>query len=195
MTEAPKLAPPGAGIPLVERLVGRFIYLKHAQRETTWAKAIDRFAKEKQRILDLVEPLSVGARARKVLIERLPGLEDSSRYWSVAETIEHLQITGSGIASIVRELAAGRVPPVQVDTAKVKPNAALAPAEAASAFRTFAEETERALRATPDARASTAKLPHPWFGPLNAHGWLCLLGIHQRLHRRQIEAILAGLPR
>jgi len=29
------------------------------------------------------------------------------------------------------------------------------------------------------------------FGPLDAHGWLCLAGIHHAIHRRQLERILA----
>jgi hypothetical protein len=31
---------------------------------------------------------------------------------------------------------------------------------------------------------------HPWFGPLDAHGWLCLAGMHHVIHRRQLERIL-----
>jgi hypothetical protein len=34
---------------------------------------------------------------------------------------------------------------------------------------------------------------HPWFGPLNAHGWHCLAAIHHTLHRRQLTAILRAL--
>jgi hypothetical protein len=193
MNEAPKLAPPGAGIPFIERIFGRYVFLPRAQKKG-WTEAIDAFAKESQRVLAIVEPLTAEARGKKVLIDHLPGLEDSSRYWSVAETVEHLEITGMGIVMIASELTAGRSPNLEVDTAKVKPRNEVAPAEAAMSFRKFAEGAERVLRQLPDGRSSRAKHPHPWFGPLTAHGWLCLLGIHQRLHRQQMEAIVRGLP-
>lgn len=37
-----------------------------------------------------------------------------------------------------------------------------------------------------------ARFPHPWFGPMDAHGWHALAGGHMSIHRVQIERILAG---
>ncbi len=34
---------------------------------------------------------------------------------------------------------------------------------------------------------------HPWFGPLDAHRWHCLLAFHQGIHRKQIQAVHRGL--
>jgi hypothetical protein len=38
-----------------------------------------------------------------------------------------------------------------------------------------------------------ARFPHPWFGPMDEHGWLALTGGHLAIHRTQIERILKGL--
>jgi hypothetical protein len=60
---------------------------------------------------------------------------------------------------------------------------------------------EATLRAVSDPalnRRSKARLQHPWFGPITAHQWNWLMGIHQSIHRKQIEEILRlcenGLP-
>jgi hypothetical protein len=34
---------------------------------------------------------------------------------------------------------------------------------------------------------------HPWFEPMDAHGWHALAAGHLRIHRVQIERICAGL--
>ena len=31
---------------------------------------------------------------------------------------------------------------------------------------------------------------HPWFGDFEAKQWLCLMAVHMKLHRKQIEKIL-----
>mgnify|MGYP000504177728 CR=1 FL=1 len=31
---------------------------------------------------------------------------------------------------------------------------------------------------------------HPWFGEFSAKQWLCLMAVHMKLHRKQIEKIL-----
>jgi hypothetical protein len=38
-------------------------------------------------------------------------------------------------------------------------------------------------------RNSGATHAHPWVGPLTAHQWLNLAAVHQRVHRKQIQAI------
>ena len=30
------------------------------------------------------------------------------------------------------------------------------------------------------------RFPHPWFGPMDAHGWLALSGGHIAIHRVQV---------
>jgi hypothetical protein len=39
----------------------------------------------------------------------------------------------------------------------------------------------------------SARHAHPWFGPMTAHEWHCLAGIHRGAHRQQIERIKEGL--
>jgi len=46
------------------------------------------------RILKEAGSVAEGKRDRRVLVPRMRGIEDSSRFWSVNETLEHLLITG-----------------------------------------------------------------------------------------------------
>jgi len=64
----------------------------------------------------------------RVLIDRLPGLEDSSRCWSVWMTLDHLRITNAAFAEVITQLRNGQIPPGKASTAAVKPS------ETANAF-------------------------------------------------------------
>lgn len=74
---------------------------------------------------------------RPVLIPRLPGLEDSSRNWSVAMTIEHLHIVGQGVSGVLRCISMGQKPPAVVGTAEVKPHGDVDPDIVLDAYEDF----------------------------------------------------------
>jgi hypothetical protein len=120
----------------------------------------------------------------------LAGLEDSSRNWSVAMTLEHLIIVGEQMAVVQACLAHDEAPPVEVSTAAVKPQGVLGD-DAPDVYEAFSQQYLAETDTMP--RRSTATLAHPWFGPLDVHGWGVLASLHQSIHRRQIAAILRGL--
>ena len=49
-----------------------------------------------------------------------------------------------------------------------------------------------AAAAAPDLKTSI-RLPHPWFGPLDAAGWPALAAGHMGIHREQIVRILRAI--
>jgi hypothetical protein len=130
--------------------------------------------------------------AVRVLIRRPPGLEDSSRYWSVWMTLDHLRIVNSEMARVIGALTKGQQPAGQASTAAVKPSL-----EVSAAVVTGYEESCDALlavvAAAPELKTAV-RFAHPWFGPLDAAGWHALAAGHMGIHRVQIERILAGLP-
>ena len=129
--------------------------------------------------------------ARRVLIRRPPGLEDSSRYWSVYMTLDHLRIVHLEMVRIIDALAKGAVPDGKASTAAVKPN----PDVDASVVGAFDVSCEALLASVVRAgnMKTTARFAHPWFGPLDAAGWHALAGGHLGIHRVQIERIIKGL--
>ena len=190
MENATKLAPPGAGIPLLERLAARHLFLGPYFRKMSWEEANEVFLSEGRKILERVDPLSNQQMNEPRLIDRMKGLEDSSRFWSVSMTLEHLMIVGTRMGQLVVALSQGRVPPGKVDTADVKPHENRPKAEIISGFEKFLRDyEENAMKRVVD-RSSRARFRHPWFGPLTAHQWHCMAGIHQGLHRKQVHQIL-----
>jgi hypothetical protein len=184
------LAPPGAGLPRLELLVARALF--GLRRWTGSRRSFDvRFARERELVRAVLRTCDAEAGARRVLIRRIAGLEDSSRYWSVWMTLEHLRIVHESLALLIRELVREVTPAGAASTAAVKPSADVGP-EVLAAFEASCDALASAVAASPSLNTH-ARYPHPWFGPLNAAGWHALAGMHMGIHRVQIERILIGL--
>jgi hypothetical protein len=189
--EEPKLAPPGAGLPQPELFIARLIFAvqsRHGNRDSFNA----RFAGERAAIRRLIGSCDATSAATRVLIKRVPGLEDSSRYWSVWMTLDHLRIVNLGIAKTIESLTQEISPDRKASTAAVKPS----PAVDSSVVDAYEKSCDAVLAAVAAARTlkTQARFAHPWFGPLDASGWHAMAGSHLAIHRKQIERILQGLP-
>lgn len=188
--DEPKLAAPGAGLPFLEWAVAKFILFPRLFRTTPKSTAIELFSIESEKILGLAKELSPSQLSKRCLVPRLPGLEDSSRFWSVAMAMEHLIIVGDRMRKIVVDLSAGGTSLPNTSVAEVKPSREV---DAGTIVQRFQRMTDDFIADTTaaDVHAFTeAKYAHPWFGPLNAHQWLIFAAPHQRIHRKQIEEIL-----
>ena len=189
-SDSPRLAPPGAGLPGPELFVARLLFaIRHRLSSRRAVEA--RIVAERTSIDALVHRCTPQQARQRVLIERPRGLEDSSRYWSVYMTLDHLRIVNASVAFTIRELLVGRVPSAVVSTAAVKPSADVDE----RVIPAFQASCENLLQAGQAAVTLTTKVrhPHPWFGPLDASAWKFLGGFHLGLHRGQIELILKGL--
>lgn len=177
-------------MPKIELLIARglFAWMRFRGRREEFTA---NFETERDAILSLVRSSDPSNAARRVLIARLRGLEDSSRYWSVWMTLDHLRIVNNVVAGVIRSLIQGNPPTRVASTAAVKPTIDTGPEVVAEFERSCAEFLESIDR-TINLRTA-ARFAHPWFGPLDAAGWHALGGVHLGLHRRQIECILAGI--
>ncbi len=183
-----QLESPGAGLPKIELWIARWMF-RRACRNLDREKASRLIATEQALILKLVRSRSPEECARRVLIDRLRGLEDSSRYWSVYMTLDHLRIVNEAIAPGIVALSAGLVPDGEASTATVKPR----PDIGEEVVPEFTRSCEKLAEAQKGMQTTTARYAHPWFGPLDTHGWHVMAGFHMRLHRGQVETILGGL--
>ncbi len=185
------LAPPGAGLPRLEAWISRNIMFPLSCRLLSWERAAALFQSEGERLLRLITPLSQEILQRRVLIRRVTGIEDSSRNWSPAMVLEHLIITGRAMEQVIVELSHGRIPPGEVDIAAVKPSGQRGK-EIITDYRALLAGFAQKIAEETGDRASAARFVHPWFGGITAHQWHVLAAMHQRIHRRQMERILAG---
>ena len=157
------------------------------------ARFRQRFVEERERIRSLLSACPTARRGERVLIERVRGLEDSSRHWSIWMTLDHLRIVHDSVAGILDALARHQVPPGKASTAAVKPSLSVGP-EVESAYEASCDRVLAVLDRTGERR-SGIRFAHPWFGSLDAHGWCALAGTHLRIHRLQMERILQQLRR
>jgi hypothetical protein len=190
MSETPKLAPPGAGIPLAERqLIG--LGLRAAARFLSKDRITELFREEAEQAMELARGIDVDRGHRRVLLPRFFGIEDSSRHWSVYMTLEHLVIVNSAIAAALPRLYAGREVTGEVRIDEVKPVPEAGPEQIEDLGRVVERYTDLVDKLG-NLRAGIS-LPHPWFGKLSASEWHALAAVHNSVHRRQIQRILRAL--
>lgn len=186
----PTLEPPGAGLPWHERLLIKHLILPGLSKKISREEAIAKFDEEGRAALKLAQELSDENLVRPVLIDRIRGIEDSSRNWSVAMTLHHLIIVGASIKKVVELLNRGTVLNRETRIQDVKPDPNTGP-EILGKFEEWLDQHPDGLEDLP--WPPDVKYPHPWFGPMNADAWLRLNAVHNGLHRKQIEKISAGL--
>ena len=187
-----QLDSPGAGLPLVERLVSRLGLAGY----TAWTpkeRVLTRFHREAEAAIALVEPLSEEVAKTPVLIPRPIGIEDSSRHWSAAMVLEHLVIVNLGIAGVIRALSStgseGELSEIRIQDVKPSASAGL---EQIGRLQKAVAIYSKTVGQLDDLRTH-ARHSHPWFGPLDARGWHALAAIHNGLHRHQIETIVTRM--
>lgn len=184
------LQPPGAGLPAFE-LTWLRIYFRCMCAVTSRNAAMHRFKRETEKILSLARTVSATQGTVPVLIDRITGIEDSSRYWSVFMVLDHLRIVNEGMTQIIDDLSHDRLFAQEVRIQDVKPHVDSEP-----------DVVDRFIQSVATYEATINRLgklghrvrhPHPWFGPMTADDWHCLAGIHHWVHRRQIERIRQSL--
>ncbi len=191
MLEPLKLAPPGAGLPPPERAIARLL-LGFRCRTGNRKSFNAHFKSEHAKIRELIDPLDPESLAKRILIARPRGLEDSSRDWSVLMTLGHLRIVNAAFAGIIGSLANGVEPEGQASTAAVKPDPAVT-MNVIAEYESACDLLLEAVASISDLK-TRARYRHPWFWKMNAHEWHALAGGHMGIHRGQIERIIAGLP-
>ena len=197
----PRLGAPGAGLPFIEGLYARYILFPRMMRTYDGAAVAETFTRESTTIIDLATGVDDAVFFTPVLIDRLPGLEDSSRYWSVAMVLEHLLLTMRAMMQITETLAAGQAMNVRISTADVKPKGGTATTKAQwiALFKQASDEVAARLSQVanqPHVASPSKDAPrvhHPFFGRIYAKGWAWVLGVHQITHRRQIQRVIDGL--
>ncbi len=188
----PKLDKPGAGLGFFKTLFLRFVLMPKMTRNFTFEKIEKVFDSELQKILQLIARTPAGLENKPVLVKPIPGLEDSSRFWSVNMTLEHMVIVGQGIQKVVEHLAKEQSPDLNIQTATVKPIGLKTYQQSKQEFIDFFTSFFKHLKNQGLMKESKAKIKHPWFGPITLRQWLIVAAVHPGIHRRQLEQIVAG---
>lgn len=188
----PKLQPPGAGLPFFEHLVLKYYYGSWVSKKYTKEQNLLRFLRINQKMLNLSNKLSLKQMHKKVLIPRLPSIEDSSRFWSVSDTLEHIEIVGEKVATLIETLSRDKLPIDTISIAGVKPTGKYNESDPRPAFEHFTQKTYDRVK---DLNVDSCSLlfRHPWMGKLCPLQWTWVLGGHSAVHLNQINHIVKGL--
>lgn len=194
-TTPPALDKPGAGLPLAQMIAIRAWFGPFVSRLTPLVECRATYERVIGKLLEKVSAIPAAERGTRVLVDPINGLEDSSRYWSLNEVLEHLLIVTRGTENVILSLSAGKIPPGVADTAKVKPRGANQ--DTLEEFRAYAPgalaRIDDAVKAPGMNLESPLRFRHPWFGPLTARQWYWLASSHVGVHYRQAKGIIAGL--
>lgn len=188
----PQLESPGKGLPWREAMMGKYVIFPVLKTALSWDRALEHFESEGHKVLTLVNSVPPDALFRPVLIPRVTGIEDSSRFWSMAMTLQHLLIVGEIIADFIIKLSHGEAVTNTLDIATVKPAKDQSPRIVAD-YEAFLGNFRTLLEKQVGDKHSSACCVHPWFGCLNPHQWLVMSTFHQFIHRRQIHQIIKHL--
>jgi hypothetical protein len=182
---------PGAGIPLPARLFLRHVLRTMVIKKTPWQESCENFERAHKKFLAEIQKLTPEQLNRRVLIPRIVGLEDSSRYWSPIMVARHLVIVGQAIEWMIVELSHGRTDKLpKADTAAVKPETDLDAQKVLSEYQAFGDGFLARVESAVGNRDSELTHLHPWFGPMRSKDWMWLMGRHTGIHRQQLKKIL-----
>ena len=179
----------GGGISTSKRLLAKHLMFPPLNKTISWKKDWDIYDKEGEKILTLASSLDHEQLFKRILVHKLFGLEDNSRYYSIAMVIKHLLIVGNALQNRIPVLSRGEKLDGHVAIEDVKPYTEIEDdiVEQFEAFlSTYREILEREVEDIYIDNTSA----HPWFGEFNPKAWSILGMVHQTVHRRQIEAII-----
>lgn len=137
--------------------------------------------------------------------------------WSIAEIVEHLAILESRLlglltmmvskaekAGLQRNAEEAHFNPVsleQITERSLKEKYTAPETAQPQGGVSIQDSLERLRQSRAGLRAlqprfeatdlSSARYPHPAFGPLDAYQWLLMIGVHEDRHLRQIEALMS----
>lgn len=125
--------------------------------------------------------------ARSIRVPKMPGVDEDMREWTVYETLEHNRIVNGMMTETVDHLANGAPAPGEVDVKRdVMPTGSIG-SDVLERFQASVDAFLAVAAKAPKLRG-TNTTPHVIFGAFDAHRWVCMMGFHLMIHRRQMAA-------
>ncbi|WP_294956356.1 hypothetical protein [Sulfurovum sp.] len=179
----------GEGISPAKRFLGKHLMFPLLNSVISWDRAWDIYDREGEKIIALASELDRESLFKRVLVSELFGLEDNSRYYSVAMVIKHLLIVGNTLQNRIPVLSRGENLDRHVKIEDVKPYTRIDD-NIVQQFEVFLSTYRETLTRNVEDIHIDNTSQHPWFGEFNPKQWSILGMAHQIVHRRQIEAII-----
>lgn len=184
-----KLENAGNGLPKMDAIFLRHIGFPILKTFVSWNMAMTFFEYEGEKVLELVKSLDKDTLFKKVLIPKIFGIEDNSRYYSPAMVLWHLIYVGQTLQEGVISLSKNQKLDFTVKIENFKPFIQI-DENIVNQYEVFLSDYRKTIEDNVENKYINNCHAHPWFGCLNPHQWLVMSSIHQMVHYGQIKQIL-----
>ncbi len=191
--QEPKLQKAGKGLPLIEWGLSRFIFLPRTLKHISSAQAVQIHQDCGNKALHIANSLTTKQQTKRILIKRIRGIEDSSRCWSAAMTIDHLLIVGTAMTNIIESLAHQRSVEINIKVEDAKPDPNRLPVQVFIEYQKYLDTYPAKINALTSLDNNAYTHKHPWFWNMTASEWLILNALHNRIHLKQMIKIAEKL--
>lgn len=116
-----KLAPPGSGLPNLEKLFIKNVLVPSIRILITWDIALFLLQRELRIIDNLLKPIDKNLLTKKTLIDRTFAIEDDTRQFSINMVLEHLEIAGNKVKDVIETLSLEKEFEEEIKIENVKP--------------------------------------------------------------------------
>lgn len=179
----------GHGLPKIDAIFLKHIGFPILKTFISWDNAMKFFEYEGKEILNLVKDLPKDKLFKKVLIPKIFGIEDNSRYYSPAMVLWHLLYVGETLQEGIVSLSKNEKIDFTVKIENFKPFVEINE-DIVEKYENFFNNYKKFIETKVENKYINNCLSHPWFGCLNPHQWLVMSAIHQMVHKKQIKKIL-----
>ncbi|MDD2894531.1 MAG: hypothetical protein PHG81_00810 [Aliarcobacter sp.] len=179
----------GHGLPKIDAIFLKHIGFPILKTFISWDNAMKFFEYEGKEVLNLVKDLPKDKLFKKVLIPKIFGIEDNSRYYSPAMVLWHLIYVGATLQEGMVSLSKNEKIDFTVKIENFKPFVQI-DEDIVEKYEMFLNNYRKFIETNIENKYINNCLSHPWFGCLNPHEWLVMSAIHQMVHKRQIKKIL-----
>lgn len=179
----------GNGLPKIDAIFLKHIGFPILKTFISWDNAMKFFEYEGKLVLELVKDLPKDRLFKKVLIPKLFGIEDNSRYYSPAMVLLHLICVGEALQEGIVSLSKNEKINFTVKIENFKPFVEI-DEDIVEKYELFLNNYRNFIETNVQNKYINNCHKHPWFGCLNPHQWLVMSAIHQMVHQRQIKKIL-----
>lgn len=184
-----KLEKAGKGLPKIDAIFLRYIGFPLLKSFISWDNAMKFFEYQGKEILNLVKDLPKDKLFKKVLIPKIFGIEDNSRYYSPAMVLWHLIYVGECLQEGIVNLSKNEKINFTVKIENFKPFVKI-DEDIVEKYESFLNNYRKFIETNVEDKYINNCHSHPWFGCLNPKEWLVMSAIHQMVHSRQIKKIL-----
>jgi len=182
---------PGAGLAWHKEKLIQYLVVPVLPIIFNWDRGLLNLQSQISQIVDLVKDLDEVTLSKQVLVPPMFALEDSSRFWSINMVVEHLVIVNLGTYEIIDMLSQENEVERVLGTEKVKP---FKNTNHTKNLIVFEKAYSRLIRKNSKQTSVTTK-EHPWFGSFTNKQWHAFIGIHNKVHKKQIQMILRLLEK